>query len=75
MTPASYAKGGKGAQIGYAITDSPLGRLMVAATENGICFLSLGEDQRMIAELEKEFSYAKKFNVVRSVSGPSLFWR
>ena len=59
MTPASYAKGGKGARIGYAITDSPLGRLMAAATEHGICFLSLGEDQRMIAELEKEFSLAE----------------
>ena len=59
ITSASYAKGGKGAQIGYAITDSPLGRLMVAATEHGICFLSLGEDPRMIAELEKEFSLAE----------------
>ena len=59
ITPASYAKGGKGAQIGYIITDSPLGRLMAAATEHGICFLSLGEDQRMIAELEKEFSLAE----------------
>jgi len=59
ITSASYAKGGMGAQIGYAITDSSLGRLMVAATEHGICFLSLGEDQRMIAELEKEFSLAE----------------
>ena len=32
MTPASYAKGGKGAEILYAIVPSPMGRLMIAAT-------------------------------------------
>ena len=29
MTPASYAKGGQGAEIAYDIVDSPLGRLLV----------------------------------------------
>ncbi len=59
MTPASYAKGGKGARIGYAITSSPLGRLMVAATEQGVCFLSLGDDEHLIAELHKEYPLAE----------------
>jgi AraC family transcriptional regulator of adaptative response/methylated-DNA-[protein]-cysteine methyltransferase len=59
MTPASYAKGGKGARIGYTITYSPLGRLMVAATEQGVCFLSLGEDAHLIAELGQEYPLAE----------------
>jgi len=59
MTPASYAKGGKGARIGYTITYSPLGRLMVAATEQGVCFLSLGEDAHLIAELGREYPLAE----------------
>ncbi|MDA1101893.1 MAG: bifunctional DNA-binding transcriptional regulator/O6-methylguanine-DNA methyltransferase Ada [Proteobacteria bacterium] len=59
MTPASYARGGKGARIGHAITDSPLGRLMVAATAQGVCFLSLGEDAHLIAELEREYPLAE----------------
>jgi len=59
MTPASYAKGGKGARMGYAITNSPLGRLLVAATEQGVCFLSLGEDDHLIAELHKEYPLAE----------------
>src|SRR5215475_1289900 len=42
MTPATYAKGGRGARIRYAITGTPLGQLLVAATERGICFVSLG---------------------------------
>ena len=59
MTPASYAKGGKGARMGYAITDSPLGRLLVAATAQGVCFLSLGEDDHLIAELHREYPLAE----------------
>ncbi len=59
MTPASYAKGGKGARMGYTITPSPLGRLMVAATERGVCFLSLGEDAHLIAELHREYPLAE----------------
>ena len=51
MTPASYAKGGKGARIAYAMVDSPFGRLLVATTEKGICFVCLGDDD---AELEDE---------------------
>lgn len=59
MTPASYAKGGRGGRMGYAITPSPLGRLLVAATEQGVCFLSLGEDEHLIAELHREYPLAE----------------
>jgi AraC family transcriptional regulator of adaptative response/methylated-DNA-[protein]-cysteine methyltransferase len=51
MTPASYAKGGKGAQIAFTTTASSLGRLLVAATERGLCAVSLGDDD---VHLEKE---------------------
>ncbi len=44
MTPTTYRNGGEGVEIQYAIVDSALGRLMVAATEKGICFVSLGDD-------------------------------
>lgn len=61
MTPASYAKGGKGARIAYAIVDSPLGRLLVAATARGICFVSLGEsDAALEATLAEEFPLAEE---------------
>lgn len=59
MTPATYAKGGEGARIGYTITDSALGRLMVAATERGVCFLSFGEDESLVAELRQEYPKAE----------------
>ena len=31
-------------RITYAVANSPLGRLMVAATEKGICSISLGDN-------------------------------
>lgn len=59
MTPATYAKGGKGARIVYGMTDSPLGRLLVAATGRGICFVALGEEDSEIEQaLRQEFPAA-----------------
>jgi AraC family transcriptional regulator of adaptative response/methylated-DNA-[protein]-cysteine methyltransferase len=49
MTPATYRRGGLGARIGYTIAATRLGRLLVAATERGVCFVSLSDDD---AELE-----------------------
>lgn len=59
MTPATYAKGGKGAVIGYTAVDCALGRLMVAATETGICMVCLGDDDATLQhELESAFPAA-----------------
>lgn len=59
MTPSSYAKGGRGARIVYAIVDSPLGRLLVAATAKGICFVSIAEsDAELEANLRHEYPQA-----------------
>lgn len=43
MTPAEYKQGGQGLQIWYTITDSPLGRMLVATTERGVCGISLSD--------------------------------
>jgi Adenosine deaminase len=55
MTPAVYKKGGKGMKIKYTIVDSPLGKLMVAATERGICAVSFGDEETLRGELSAEF--------------------
>jgi AraC family transcriptional regulator of adaptative response/methylated-DNA-[protein]-cysteine methyltransferase len=60
MTPATYRQGGAGMQIHYTIVDSPLGRLLVAATERGISALYLGErDAPLEAALRKEYPRAE----------------
>jgi AraC family transcriptional regulator, regulatory protein of adaptative response / methylated-DNA-[protein]-cysteine methyltransferase len=59
MTPATYRKRGKGAVIDFAIADSPLGRLLVGATERGICAVSLGSGDRGLEDwLRQEYSAA-----------------
>jgi AraC family transcriptional regulator of adaptative response/methylated-DNA-[protein]-cysteine methyltransferase len=60
MTPATYRRGGLGARIGYTIANTRLGRLLVAATERGICFVSLGDDDAVLeAALASEYSAAE----------------
>jgi AraC family transcriptional regulator of adaptative response/methylated-DNA-[protein]-cysteine methyltransferase len=45
MTPSAWRDGGRGETIRYVVTDSPLGRLLVAATSKGICRLTFDEDE------------------------------
>lgn len=59
MTPASYRRGGQGLSIRYAIVDTFLGRMLVAATGRGICAVSFGEeDERLEAFLRSEYPAA-----------------
>jgi len=50
MTPATYRRDGKGAEIEFTVARAPLGRLLVAATERGLAAVSLGDDD---ASLER----------------------
>ena len=60
MTPRAFRQGGKGVNIHYAIEDCALGRLMVAATEKGICFVSLGDDDAaLLAALRHDYPSAE----------------
>jgi AraC family transcriptional regulator of adaptative response/methylated-DNA-[protein]-cysteine methyltransferase len=60
MTPATYARGGEGAIIVYAIAPCALGRLLVAATKNGICSVSLADaEAELESSLRAEFPNAK----------------
>src|SRR6202007_3256405 len=40
MTPASYGRGGRGAVIHFGVRRSPLGFILVAATEKGVCSIA-----------------------------------
>jgi AraC family transcriptional regulator, regulatory protein of adaptative response / methylated-DNA-[protein]-cysteine methyltransferase len=60
MTPATYARGGRGACIHYSVVPSPLGALLVAATERGICKIALGEAAAGLErDLRREFPAAR----------------
>lgn len=55
MTPSAWKRGGAGVTIRYAIVDTVLGKMLLAATEKGICRLSFDEDER---ELVRRFPNA-----------------
>jgi AraC family transcriptional regulator of adaptative response/methylated-DNA-[protein]-cysteine methyltransferase len=60
MTPATYRRGGRGMQIHYAIIPCSLGRLLVAATERGVCAVHFGDSEAELrATLQDEFPAAK----------------
>jgi len=59
MTPAEYRAGGKGLAISCVSFDSPVGRLMVAATDRGLCFVQFGAShEELLASLRKEYPAA-----------------
>ena len=56
MTPATYQRGGKGMFIRYTTLDSPVGRMLLAATDHGVCAISFSEsDGRLLEGLRREF--------------------
>jgi AraC family transcriptional regulator of adaptative response/methylated-DNA-[protein]-cysteine methyltransferase len=60
MTPSAYQKGGRGMEIRYTIVDCYLGRLLVAATERGVCAVSFGDDDETLeAALRTTYAEAK----------------
>ncbi len=59
MTPATYGRGGLGMSIRYATAASPLGRVLVAATERGMCAVQFGDSDRQLqSSLKAEFPAA-----------------
>ena len=59
MTPAAYRRGGAGVRIAYSITDAPIGRVLVATTDRGVCAVELGDtDADVLRALENDFPRA-----------------
>ncbi|HVQ28837.1 MAG TPA: bifunctional DNA-binding transcriptional regulator/O6-methylguanine-DNA methyltransferase Ada [Vicinamibacteria bacterium] len=59
MTPGAYKRGGKGAKVRFTTADSSLGRVLVAATDRGICAVQLGDSDKLLeAALRQEYPEA-----------------
>jgi AraC family transcriptional regulator of adaptative response/methylated-DNA-[protein]-cysteine methyltransferase len=73
MTPGAYRRGGEGMRIGYTIVGSPLGRLLIAATERGVCSVCIGDtDEPLQTALREEYPRAE---IVRDAAGLELHVR
>ena len=44
MTPGVYREGGRGARVRYTVVPTTVGLLLAAATERGLCAVTLGDD-------------------------------
>jgi AraC family transcriptional regulator of adaptative response/methylated-DNA-[protein]-cysteine methyltransferase len=61
MTPDKYRRGAIAAAIRYTCADSPLGRMLIAATGRGICAIQFGRsDGELIEGLKREFPFATR---------------
>ena len=56
MTPSAWANGGKGVTIHWAVVETSLGVMLVAATDKGVCRLSFNEGREA---LERRFPQAE----------------
>ena len=60
MTPSHYRRHGAGMRIGYSIVPSPIGRVLVAATEHGVCAVKIGNSgASLVRDLRSEYSAAE----------------
>ena len=61
MTPDKYRRGAIAAAIRYTFADSPLGRMLIAATEKGICAIQFANsDGELEQGLRHEFPFANR---------------
>ena len=71
MSLSSYRRGGAGMQIGYSTIASPLGQVLVAATENGVCSVKIGSnDGALVTDLRREYPAAE----IRANLKPHAEW-
>jgi AraC family transcriptional regulator, regulatory protein of adaptative response / methylated-DNA-[protein]-cysteine methyltransferase len=61
MTPDKYRRGAVASIVRYTTAPSPLGRMLIAATDRGICAISFGDsDQQLQQGLMREFPFAMR---------------
>jgi len=60
MTPTRFRKGGTGTTIRFAVAEGSLGSVLVAASDQGVCAISLGDDpDALVRELQDRFPKAE----------------
>jgi AraC family transcriptional regulator of adaptative response/methylated-DNA-[protein]-cysteine methyltransferase len=61
MEPSKYRRGAIAAPIRYTCADSPLGRILIARTEKGICSIQFANsDEELEQGLKQEFPFANR---------------
>jgi AraC family transcriptional regulator of adaptative response/methylated-DNA-[protein]-cysteine methyltransferase len=72
MTPDKYRRGAIAAPIRYTCADSPLGRMLIAATDKGICAIQFANSDD---ELEQGLKHEFPFAIRRRDDGAMQTWK
>jgi AraC family transcriptional regulator of adaptative response/methylated-DNA-[protein]-cysteine methyltransferase len=75
MTPQQYRKGGAGVEISYAFAETPMGLLMMGATDRGICFVQFADSRRELEDmLAQEYPAAHRAPMSKPPSSEFQAW-
>jgi AraC family transcriptional regulator of adaptative response/methylated-DNA-[protein]-cysteine methyltransferase len=75
MTPRDYRRGGAGLAISFATGATPLGRILIAATDRGICCIEFARSERELERLlAAEFPDAARQPMVASQQPQFAAW-
>ncbi len=75
MTPMEYRAGGRGVDITYAPAHTPLGLMMIGATDRGLCFLQFGDSEGRLREaLAAEYPAARLQRLADPPPAPYREW-
>jgi len=74
MTPGEYKNGGENLLINYSFAESPFGKILVASTVKGICYIAFSDnDQDALVELKKQFPKAQYQQMVDLIQQNALY--
>jgi len=75
MTPSAYRAGGEGEKLTYAVRQTALGALMMAATARGVAFVEFGASEpELFAALRREFPKAELNAAGVEAEAPLAAW-
>lgn len=70
MAPAAFRDGGRGMEIQFACGPSPLGLVLVARSDKGVCAILMGDDAGELAqELARRFPKARRIAADAALAG------
>src|SRR5213075_2935929 len=67
MSPSAWRDGGYGETIRWAQFDSPLGRMLIAATSKGICRLTFDDSEESLRRLFPQVEIAEDSGALREL--------
>jgi AraC family transcriptional regulator of adaptative response/methylated-DNA-[protein]-cysteine methyltransferase len=75
MTPRQYREGGRDVVITHVTVTTPVGQMMIGATDRGLCFVQFGDTQTtLLKELKKEYPAAKLEEMAKPYSNEFNRW-